>query len=176
MIKSIETDTKGYKSLSSFGLSAYKINIKKGLIIHATKILGSLDGKKGHLRALLTNDDGTKEYYHIYKLIWCYAHDEMEIPIGYKLIHINDDRTDNRLINLQLIKLKGHTTRGDNITKYICLKNINTQEVIKFKTLDEAVDYTGLYKKHFYKSAILQEPLSSRKGDIFNLFIETIKE
>ena len=109
-------------------------------------------------------------------MIWCYAHDETEIPIGYKLIHINDDRTDNRLINLQLIKLKGHTTRGDNIRKYVCLKNINTQEVIKFKTLDEAVDYTGLYQKHFYKSAILQEPLNSRNGDIFNLFIETFKE
>lgn len=176
MKKAIETEMKGYESLSDMGLSAYKINTKRGLLIHATKILGAPDGAHGHLRALLTNDEGKKDYYHIYKLIWCYAHNEKEVPIGYKLTHLNGDRTDNRLINLQLVKLKGQTTRSEHIKKYVCLKDINTKEIIKFNSVDEAFDHTGLYKKHFYNSAIMQEPIKARNGCIYSLFIETIKE
>ena len=174
--RQIESELKGYISLTEYGYSTYKINLKKGLIISGNKIIGSPDGNNGHIKVLMMNDEGVRTNQQIYKLVWKVAHDEKDIPIGYKLIHINEDKTDNRLVNLQLIKIKGHTTRYDNITKYVCLKNINTHEVIKFKSIDDCLDYTGLYKKHFYKSAILQEPIKAKNDNIYNLFIETINE
>lgn len=174
MKKIRETNQSGYVSLSTWGLSAYRINLKKGLVINGQKILGSPDGKNGHIKALLMNDNGERENYQIYKLIWCVGHDEKEIPVGYKLIHLNDDRTDNRLINIQLVKTKNKTSRGDDMQKYICLKDINTHEILKFILIDDAIDFTGLYKKHFYKSAILQEPLKAKNGNIYTLYIEII--
>lgn len=84
------------------GYSNYEIYPETGKIYsyRTNRYIGSLD-KDGYYVATLTSD--TKQIVHksIHRLIWVCVNGE--IPEGMQVNHINEDKSDNRICNLNLM-------------------------------------------------------------------------
>lgn len=98
---------KGYEGLyevSDWG------NVRSLNYLHTgkTKLLSTRDNGKGYLYVFLSKN-GKRKGFRIHRVV--YEAFRGPIPKGLTIDHVNGDKTDNRLENLQLL------TRGDNARK-----------------------------------------------------------
>lgn len=73
------------------------------------KVYGPYKGQKGRKHVILIYDDGSRKTISYAKFIWESVNGT--IPTGYEVDHINNDLTDDRIENLQLL------SKSDNIRK-----------------------------------------------------------
>ena len=76
----------------------------------------------GYINVGMYNEAGVKNktYFRLHRLVWEAFNGE--IPEGMTIDHINNDKQDNRLENLQLMTL------GDNVRKYHHFDKLNKNE------------------------------------------------
>ena len=108
---------------------------------------GNIYGKSGKLLSQLTKDgrylfvnlcnDGKMVQESVHRLMWIYH--KGEIPYNMTIDHINGDKQDNRLVNLQLL------TACDNSRK--------SNRVLP----DEDIKLIKIYVRHKIPSVILSE-------------------
>lgn len=82
--------------------SAHKQSISAGLFAHYKDKKRGTVGKNGY--RTITNGRGVRQYEH--RLVWEEHHGP--IPEGYEVHHKNEDRLDNRIQNLELMKEEEH--------------------------------------------------------------------
>ena len=85
---------------------------KNGRIYNKTKkrfLKGYID-KNGYVITCLKCKDGTSNTFLWHRVIWYVFNGE--IPNGYEINHINEDKTDNRLENLNLLTHKENVNWG----------------------------------------------------------------
>lgn len=58
---------------------------------------------EGYMEVKVMGDDGVIKTFNVHDMVW--AAFKGEIPEGYKVTHINGDKTDNRLDNLTLTEI-----------------------------------------------------------------------
>ena len=89
---------------------------KDGRVFNAYhKEMGNLNSK-GYLRFAVSNGRKDVTNWSVHRWIWTQYNGP--IPKGYDVDHINYNKTDNRIQNLQLISKEDHRKRRDN-TGYI---------------------------------------------------------
>jgi hypothetical protein len=95
----VETDLKGYKKMNMF--SHCSVNFEKGRIINSNtkEILGKVDDESGY--EVLTANDKLKLLKH--RLIWMEAHPTEVIKEDEMIIHIDGNKTNNKISNLKKV-------------------------------------------------------------------------
>ena len=83
-------------------------NKKTGRILHPGHT------KDGYLQVVLYKD-GKKKTYRLHRLVW--ESFNGSIPEGYEVNHINEDKTDNRLCNLNLMTRTQNVNWGTKIER-----------------------------------------------------------
>lgn len=76
---------------------------------HREKIMKPQVAREGYLHILLTKN-GKQKWYYIHRLVWSAFNGN--IPSGVFINHINEDKTDNRLENLNLMTAKENCNWG----------------------------------------------------------------
>lgn len=111
---------KGYESLydvSNWGrimsLDHWKNNGTGGYI-QKGRMLKPVKTKKGYLQVHLCKD-GKKKCFRVHRLVW-EAFNGI-IPDGYEINHINENKTNNRLDNLNLLTHKANVNYGTAIER-----------------------------------------------------------
>lgn len=96
----------------------YNIDAEKGIYSKSKKkwLKGKLKDN-GYISVTLKCNDGLQHKFYYHRVVWEYFNGE--IPEGYEINHKNEDKTDNRLSNLELLSHK------DNINYGSCRKNIS---------------------------------------------------
>lgn len=107
------------------GYSNYEIDINNGTVFNlkTKKYIGSV-GTKGYLQTSLTDDIGEQHFWQMHRLIWTTAYGE--IPEGMQVNHINEDKMNNSIFNLNLMTPKENCNWGSCIERRSqkCLKPI----------------------------------------------------
>lgn len=86
------------------GLSNYQVWLNGNVISENTgSIMGSLQ-PNGYVRMTLTNDEGKPQTFYGHQLVWLAF--KGEIPKGMQLNHIDEDKTNNAIWNLELVTPK----------------------------------------------------------------------
>lgn len=81
------------------------------------KVLSPIDNGKGYLRVMLCKD-GKKKQFLVHRLVWVSFRGT--IPKGMQINHLNEDKSDNRLSNLEMVTAKqnvNHGTRNERVAK-----------------------------------------------------------
>lgn len=105
------------------GYSNYEIYPETGQIWNykSSKYVGSLT-PKGYIRCTLYNDKGKQKKWLLHRLIWTAVNGE--IPEGMQVNHIDEDKTNNTISNLNLMTNKENSNWGCR-TEKIKLANTN---------------------------------------------------
>ena len=129
---------------------------ENGEIIHIIKKVPTQGGKqhRGYLLCGVRKYGGRKETYSVHRFVWeCF---NGLIPEGKVIDHINDDKQDNRLCNLQLVthqennkksaKNRDYTFTAENYKNKKCVKaiNIETNEVSYYNSLYATGHHLGI--------------------------------
>jgi hypothetical protein len=134
-VKLIETDLKDYKRMIIF--SHCSVNFEKGRIINANtkEILGKVDKESGY--EVLTIGDRLKLLKH--RLIWDEAHPGEVIKENEMIIHIDGDKTNNKLSNLK--KVIKDVNMKEEKENFVPEKDFNQlcEKYNKFK--DDIIDF-----------------------------------
>jgi hypothetical protein len=160
-------DIPGYEGLyqvSNFGnvksLSRELLNQGKNPFISKEKILKAGTDREGYKKVVLSNTDGKKTFKsHVLVAIAFLGH----IPCGNKIVvdHKNDNPSDNRLENLQLVTNRENLSRRGGSSKYAGVSfvksrnkwNAHIQINGKIKNLGY---YSTEYEAHYaYQSVLL---------------------
>lgn len=104
---------RGFESLWAHQMKIEIINLYKN-DYKAAYIVNNKDGRK---RVILYGYNGSRKGMLYARYIWEDAHN-MQVPKGYEIDHINNDKTDDRLENLQIL------SKADNIRKSHPKKNL----------------------------------------------------
>jgi predicted transcriptional regulator len=111
---------------------------------------------KKYLYASVKNKKDERKTITMHKLVWtCF---NGEIPSGFEIDHINDNGTDNRLINLQLLSRKENNKKAQknrdmkkitgkdayNSRKDIMLINLGTNEKLVFRSKYQCAQYLNV--------------------------------
>lgn len=81
---------------------------------------------KGYLVVSIRNGD-TKMQCRIHRIVWIAAHGI--VPDGYVIDHINNDKSDNRLCNLQLLTGEDNSHKAKADGKYLSKENGSTAKI-----------------------------------------------
>lgn len=100
--------------------------------------------KKGYQRVRLTDNEGKAKMYLVHRVVF-EAVSGKPIPENLEVNHINEDKTDNRFCNLNLLTHKdnvnygtGISRRAESISKQVGAFNKNGELVMTFKSTIEA--------------------------------------
>lgn len=125
-------DIKGYEGL-------YKISSLGRIWSNKRDRTISFDMSCGYYRCTLSN----KEIKHFMVNRLVYESFIGSIPSGYEIHHINENRTDNRIENLELIKKEEHLKKHKSIP--ICQYTIDGRFIKEYPSLADAYRETGIY-------------------------------
>ena len=111
------------------GYSNYEIYPETGQVwsYKNNRFIGSYDGR-GYILCTLTKDDSTQEHWRMHRLIWSSVNGE--IPEGLQVNHIDENKENNSIYNLNLMtNSENHNWGTRNIR---CgLSNINNKSKSK---------------------------------------------
>lgn len=150
------------------GFSSYEIFPEEGKIFsYKTNdfVSGSPD-KNGYIKIGLYDDNGKRFYFHLHRLIWeC---QNGSIPKGFHIHHINHNRTDNRLSNLQMLEGSFHLTQHRI--------GVPLSENAKTKLI-EALRNTPKTEKHKRNLSIAKgKPVGAYKDGVLVMTFHSAKE
>ena len=107
------------------------------------KWLKPITEKNGYQRVWLSNNEGKIKMYLIHRVVYEAVSGE-EIPDGMQVNHINEDKTDNRFSNLNLMTPKDNTNWGSARERMIKAQNKQVgafkdgKLVMTFQSVNEA--------------------------------------
>ena len=107
------------------------------------KWLKPITMKNGYQRVWLSNNEGKIKMYLIHRVVYQAVSGE-EIPDGMQVNHINEDKTDNRFSNLNLMTPKENTNWGSARERMIKAQNKQVgafkdgKLVMTFQSVNEA--------------------------------------
>ena len=98
------------------GFSNYEIYPETGQVFSykSNRFIGSTN-PKGYWMVTMYDDDGNKHHQNLYRVIWKCVYGE--IPKGYEVNHIDQDRDNNSIHNLNLLTHKENVNWGDGNEK-----------------------------------------------------------
>lgn len=136
----------GYEGLYEVSDLGRVKGLKRGKIRKLNK------SKNGYLLIILCKDGKTKGY-PVHRLV--YSAFNGEIPEGFEVNHIKEDKTNNRLCNLNLMTSKENTNWGTGIqrrakshSKAIIAFDKDENFVREFTSLVEASEWLGKPEAH----------------------------
>lgn len=95
----------------------YEYDVDKGIWSNYwQKFLEGNVNKHGYVVVTLKCIDGKQRLFRYHRALWYLAYGE--IPENYQINHINENKTDNRLCNLELVTPKqncNHATRNERM-------------------------------------------------------------
>jgi hypothetical protein len=98
------------------GYSDYEIDIEKGQVwSYKSNRYVSTTNDKGYYLVNITNDIGVSRLWYIHRLIWTVANGE--IPEGMQVNHIDENKGNNSISNLNLMTPKENTNWGSGIKR-----------------------------------------------------------
>lgn len=106
--------------MRKYNFSNYEVNIENGTIFSYLKnrFIGNMH-PKGYIYSTLTGDDGIQYGIKFHRFIWeCVNGD---IPEGYDIHHIDGDKMNNSISNLELMERHSHNhmhKSGENHPMY----------------------------------------------------------
>jgi hypothetical protein len=95
----------------------------------------------GYLQVILTDDNKKKKSKYVHCVVW--EAFRGKIPESFEINHLNEDKTDNRLCNLELVDRKTNCNWG---TRNQRISSGNSKWIIKLSKNNEIL--------HFYPSLI----------------------
>eukprot|EP01084_Bolivina_argentea_P078174 141835_1 len=148
------TDISGFEPLNGYPL--YLVNVALGIIIEKESQYSPyhIYGAGGYIYANLFNTDkGIRTGVRVHRVI--YEHVYGAIPKGYHIDHINEDKMDNSINNLQKLTAQKHTLKTMNDGKKfipqgvsgsiaVVAINLDTNEKMEFPSMTQASKYLGL--------------------------------
>ena len=110
--------------------SSYDVNIENGTIFSylQNRFIGNMH-PKGYITSTLTDDDGVQHSIKFHRFIWECVNGE--IPEGFDIHHINGDKMNNSINNLELMERYNHNhlhKSGENHPMYGKKMSIETRE------------------------------------------------
>lgn len=153
--------------------SNYEIDVENGTVWSIKRngckggILKGSKNKKGYTILKLIGDDGQKLETVISRIVWMAANGD--IPPNHHIHHINHNKEDNRITNLQLISAKKHNEQHSQERKGIVTRQSkpvvgydkNGNVVVQFNSIKEA-GRNGFQRAHITKCC--NGKLKSHKG------------
>lgn len=105
------------------GYSDYEIDIEKGTVWSyiTNKYIGSV-GTKGYLQCTLIDDNGVSHFWQLHRLIWTVA--KGKISENLTVNHIDEDKTNNSIRNLNLMTNAEQNRWGTRIERFIKSKSV----------------------------------------------------
>lgn len=97
--------------LSNF--SSYEIDVEEGTVwsYKSNKFIGSpQENNNGYWQVGLTDDSGESHVFYLHRLIWTAVNGE--IPYGYEINHIDEDKSNCSIFNLSLCTHKENINYG----------------------------------------------------------------
>ena len=116
------------------GYRNYEIDVISGTVlnIRTKKIIGTKN-EKGYITCTLHRDIGGYKTFRIHRLIWTIVNGE--IPNGMEINHIDENKENNSITNLNLMTHIENCNWGKNTKKTsIPIVLINNTKIIKFYT------------------------------------------
>lgn len=110
--------------------SNYEVNVENGTIFSYLKnrFIGNMH-PKGYICSTLTGDDGVQYPIKFHRFIWECANGD--IPEGYDIHHKNEDKLNNSISNLELMKRFEHNhlhKQGENHPMYGKKASVETRK------------------------------------------------
>lgn len=144
-------DYEGYYQVSNLGrvksLDHY-VNTSRGNRIVKSRILKLYD-KKGYFEVVLSKENKLK-YYLVSRLV--YSTFNGPIPSGMQVNHIDEDKHNNRLDNLNLMSPKDNTnwgTHNERLSKskkkWVIKLSTNNEILHFYESVDKAKEETGIW-------------------------------
>ena len=129
---------------------------ESGDVIHIIKkvLMKGVKSNTGYMRCMIRKYGGKQKSYQVHRFVWeCF---NSIIPEGKVIDHINNDKEDNRLCNLQLVthqenckksaKNRDYTFVAENHKNKKCVKaiNIETNEVSYYNSMYAIKQHLGI--------------------------------
>lgn len=144
---------------SLFDLSSYKINLDEGNVFSKywnKQIEGEIDDD-GYRRIRVKCKDNKQRTYFLHRIIYYCAHGD--IPEGMQVNHINENKLDNRIQNLNLMTCKENINWGNGIkrrtiqrSQRVIAYNEDGEIVYEFESMMEAERQYGYDHRMISKS------------------------
>lgn len=122
------------------GFSNYEIYPEEGKVwsYNRNRYIGRKHNKKGYWFVSLTSDDGNVLSTSLHRVIWMAVNGE--IPEGYEVNHIDENKNNNSISNLNLLTPKENNNWG---TKSIRVSHSNSKPLLGLKNNKPSILFTS---------------------------------
>ena len=103
----------------------------------------------GYQQVCLSDNEGNRKWYYVHRVVW-ESVTGSQIPKGYEINHISENKTENMITNLQLVSHKENINYGSRTirsakaqrnnekrSKQVCAYR-NCELIMTFKSVNEA--------------------------------------